>query len=752
VLDFGVAKTLDGGAGALAADSTGAPALATETGMIVGTPAYMSPEQARGQTVDKRSDIWAFGCVLYELLTGRHPFPGATPSERIAGVLEREPAMEALPPATPPRIRWLVQRCLRKDPRRRLHDLADARIELDEALNTPESDGAPAVAAAGRGRERADRRLFAWTAGAALAGIALGSGLGWLRGSDAVAPAPVYNTSLVLPEDVRPGANPAGRFTLSPDGRMLAISAADTSGRTLLWIRLLSSSVLQPLAGTDGASFPFWSPDSRSVGFIAQGKLKTVSLDGGAPTTLADVNILATSSWSKDNVILFTPAGGSPLHRISARGGASTPVTTLDRDSGDAQHWYPYFLPDGRRFLFFAVGSKARGVTDPRAVMLGSLDSPEVRQIVDTGSNAKYANGRLLYFRGGTLIAQPFDPETGTLSGEGAPVVEQVQIAGAGATGVAAAFSVSDGGQLVYQTGQVTRSRLKLFDRSGKETATLGDAADYGDVSLSPDGKRAAVSVADPLTGTRSIWVYDLARGIRERVSTDAQDDFAPTWSPVDSDVLVHSSRRTGGGIQLFRKLLRGNAPAELLYEDDLGKFAAGWSRDGRLLVYIAGGGIIARSDLWVLSVADRRAKPWLETQRVESQPQFSPDGRWIAYMAGPSTQAEIVVAPYPGPGAGRQVTTAGGQYPRWRRDGSEIYSISPDRSFLATAISTGNEVTIGASRRLFTVRTRPAARLDAFPYDVSADGKTFLINTFVEEPAVAPITLLANWPAGLKP
>ena len=754
VLDFGLAKALGPADGSAGSGLDGAPLdsptiAATDSGVILGTLAYMSPEQARGKPVDKRTDIWAFGCVLYELLSGRHPFPGKTMSDRIAAILEREPDLEAIPASTPARVQWLVRRCLEKDPRRRLHDIADARIELDEALGGSSESGRAAPTT------KYTREVIAWSAAAACLTALVGV-LTFTRepASPTASDTRTYNSSIVLQDDLRLGmtTNQPGRFTLSPDGRRLALVATDTTGRTLLWIRPLNTSVAQPLAGTEGAAFPFWSPDSRSIAFTAQGKLKTIDTSGGPPVTLADATLAATGSWNNDGVILYTPTGGSRIHRVSVSGGPPTPITTFDAAAGDAQHWYPFFLPDGRHFLFFAVGSKPGGLTDSRAVMVGSLDAKEpVKLLVQGGSNAKYANGHLVFMRGATLVAQAFDVDRLQLAGEPVPIAQQVQSAGSGASGGAGAFTVSDTGLLVYQSGVLTRSQLAWYDHEGKRGSALGDQADYGDVTLSPDGRRAAVSVADRSTGTRDLWLFDLARGIRERFTFDPGDEFAPIWSRRDGHRIAYAAARQGN-IHLYQKPSSGPGAEEVLLEDGLGKFAADWSADGQFIVYIGGGGIIGRSDLWILPLADRKAYPFLQTKFVESQAQFAPNGRWLAYMSRSSGEPEVYISAFPGHGETMQVSTRGGGWPRWRRDGKEIFYLAPDDTFTAVAVNaTGSGLVLGASRPLFKVRPRPFARLDAYPYDVSADGQRFLVNTFVEEPTAAAITLVVNWPGGLK-
>jgi serine/threonine protein kinase len=755
LLDFGLAKALEP---RVDADPSQSPTLTsdgTRVGVILGTAAYMSPEQARGQTLDKRTDIWSFGCVLYEMLTGRRPFPGETISETVAAIIGDEPDWAALPPALPGRVLWLLRRCLEKDSRRRLHDIADARIELDElgesattrsgALRDPTRSDDASVSA-----KKNTRELVAWiTAGALLVALAAALALGRGPAPDAASADRRTNTvSIILPDGLRalPG-NPAGRFALSPDGRRLAVVALDEIGRTMLWIRPLDTTVAQPLAGTEDASFPFWSPDSRFVAFLAQNKLKKIDASGGLPVTLCDADIRASGAWSKDNVILFTPKGGSPLFRVSASGGTPAPVTTLDADAGDSQHWFPSFLPDGRHFVYFVVGSKKRGVTDPRAIYLGSLDPGEpARQLVEGGANARYASGHLIYLRDGTLVAQPFDADRLELSGEPVPIVEKVQIAGAGSTGVAGAFSVSDTGVLAYQTAFTVRSQLAWFDRTGTSIGKLGDLADYAEASLSPDGTRAAVSVLDPVIGTRDIWLYDVARGTRERFTFDRGDDFAPVWSRPDGDRLAFSSRREGS-IHLYQRPSRGGGGEQLLFQDSLGKFVTHWSWDGRFLTYVGGGGILLRSDVWILPLSDRKAYPFLETTFAESQGQFSPDGRWIAYMSVESGQQEVYVQPFPGPGDKWLVSTAGGGWPRWRADGRELFYLAPDTSVVAVPVDgRGVRFDVGPGKPLVKVRLRPSVRLDAFPYDVTSDGQRFLINTFAEEAQSSTISLVVNW------
>jgi Tol biopolymer transport system component len=759
VLDFGVAKTF-----ASTDDAATVEQGRTEAGTVIGTAAYMSPEQTRGLSIDKRTDVWAFGCVLHEMLSGRPPFRGGTTSDTIVAVLNQDPDWTELAPHAPPRIQWLVRRCLQKDSKRRLHDIADARIELDDALA-----GEPAGLAERSGERAATGRVgrrerLAWIAATTVLAVLVGA-LALRRLPPADAPdVRVYQSSILLSDQLRvTGQDPGGRFALSPDGRHLALVASDASGQSMLWLRPLDGLVAQPLAGTEGASVPFWSPDSRSIAFVVRPSelaggshsvLKKVDITGGHALTLAEVSFGAPGAWSPDGVILFTPSGNAPLHRISSSGGTSSAVTALDTAKGEVQHSYPSFLPDGRHFLFSTLGSTSAGATAPGGVYVGDLEAAGApRLLVEGASHARYANGYLVYLEGATLFAQSFDPERLELAGEPVHVVDQVQRAALSGIGLSGAFTISNTGTLAYQASTLLRSRLAWFDRTGRQIREVGDPDDYEDLALSPDGTHAAVSVLDPSRVTRDLWIYDVDRGFRERFTSEPSDELAPVWS-TDGKRLIFSALR-GGSIRLFQKPAGGSDAERTLPADDLGlgRFAASWSRDGRFVLYVAGGRVIGRSDLWVLPL-DGTDKPhaFVDSQFVETQGQFSPDGRWVAFMSNTSGVPEIYVTPFPNPGDKIRVSTASGGWPRWRQDGREIFYLEGGRRMMAAALDgSGSGFRVGKVEPLFPVRTRPMTRLDAFPYDVTADGQRFLINTFVDDARPGAITLVVNWPEALK-
>ena len=749
VLDFGLAKTLEPPRIDDASASVTQTGAGTQIGVVLGTAAYMSPEQARGLASDKRTDIWAFGCVLYEMLAGHRAFTGRTMSDVIAGVLERQPDWTVLPTGMPPRIAWLLQRCLAKDSRERLQDIGDARIEIDEALRDPNRTFGSTSA------RNIKRERIAWTI-AACSVIAL---LAWVatnllrRPEESTQGIRSYSASIVLPEAVRlsSGQQPSGRFAVSPDGQRLALVGVDASGRSMLYIRPLHSRIPQPLAGTEGASFPFWSPDSRFVAFLAKQKLMRIDANGGDVATLHDAALGATGAWNSEGVILFTPQGNSPLFRISGNGGASTAATQLVEASGDVQHSFPFFLPDGRRFLYFVVGSK-EGRTVPRGTYVGSLDTPGPgKLVVEGGSNAKYANGDLLFLRSGVLFAQRFDIDRLEPVGQPISLVEHVQTTGASASEVTGAFSVSQTGVLAYQTASRVLSQLTWFDRKGNRGSTLGEPGDYVDVALSPDNTRVATSVLNPAQGmTRDVWTFDVARGLGERFTFDDGDDFGPNWSRPKGDRMFYSSLRQGR-IHLYEKPAQLAGTETLLLEDDLGKFNAYPSPDGQYVTYVAGGGIILRSDIWVMPLSGgKKPFPFVETNFIESQPQFSPDGRWIAFMSNKSGRNEVYATRFPTRENDNLISIAGGMHPRWSHDGKEIYYIASDGMLMATTVNGGgSQFVVGATQPLFRIRPR-TLRLDAYPYDVTANGQRFLVNTFLEE-VMPPISLVVNWP-GARP
>ena len=729
VLDFGLAKLVN------RVESGSSPSMsptlsvqATLAGVILGTAAYMSPEQARGKVVDRRTDVWAFGCVLFEMITGRRAFDtGESISDAVAAILRSEPNWSALPHTTPESLRRLLRRCLTKDPRERLHDIADARLELRDAL--AEEPLPPAVEVS------PTRRHLAWVVAAILTLVVLAVTLiRWpTRSADEQ---PAYKSALLLPD--RSGfRNFGGRLALSPDGRKLAFVAETAGGRRVLYMRRLDVGDERELADTQDASHPFWSPDSQNVAFIVDGTLKRVNAAGGPALTITPGAGASSGSWSPDDVILYAHETDGRIHRVAASGGASSPVTSPHPARKFDRHDTPFFLPDGRRFLYRSVGSEAH---------VASLDSPEQTQVLERATTTFFANGFLVFLRGATLMAQPFDPVSLATTGEATPLVEQVQIGPP--PGFTGAFSVSATGVLVYEAGVSPTSRLLWLDRSGKELGVLGDEGHYGYVQLSPDGRRVAVSVRDSSTSrNRDIWLYDVVRNVGSRFTTDRGDEFSPVWSP-DGSRLVYASTADAAGLDLYVKGILGDVREQPLRRTpgvNVSEIPASWSSDGRFMLYRTPP---PNSDLWILPLAeDATPKPFANTRFRELDGEFSPDGQWVAYTSDETGRSEVYLAPIATPGAKVLVSSAGGELARWRRDGQELFYITPDDRLMAVTVRKGSS-DVGEPRAMFSTSL---VRGTSFPYAISGDGQRFLVNAPGKHAAPLPVTLLVNWPATIS-
>jgi Tol biopolymer transport system component len=558
--------------------------------------------------------------------------------------------------------------------------------------------------------------------------------------------APLVRFSILPPEKTAfiftASAN-MGPPALSPDGRRLAFNATSADGKIQTWIRSLDTLTAQPLEGMEGSLFPFWSADGRFLGFFAGGKLKKIDASGGPPLTLSDAPSAFGGTWNRDGVIVFSPSGGGPLQKVSAAGGASTPVTSLDQARHETSHRWPWFLPDGRHFLYLAAAGERS------SIRVGSLDGGESKPVLENQFKAVYAQGYLLFVRETTLMAQPFDARRLVTTGDALPVAEQVMAAPGALHGV---FSVSENGFLVYWTGTSRTTQLAWFDRSGKQTGTLGDPATVMALEFSSDRASVAAAIMDPATRNQDIWIYDVARGLKTRFTFDPAEERNAAWSPDDRSLVFCSNPK--GHFDLFRKQANGVGNEELLFADGLEKYPTSWSPDGKFLLYFSDGDPKTKDDLWVLPMTPERSgearKPFsfAQTPFNENWGQFSPDGRWIAYQSDESQRAEIYVAPFPGPGGKRQISTAGGSEPRWRQDGKEIYYLAPDGHLMAAAVSVkGDVLDVGAVSPLFVV-----ARVGGgYRYDVSADGQHFLVRAPTTATAAQPLTVVQNWTALLK-
>jgi serine/threonine protein kinase/Tol biopolymer transport system component len=721
VLDFGLAKAMtpDFDAGGAPA---GAPDGPTPEGVVAGTPTYMSPEQARGQRVDERSDIWAFGCVLYELLTARSAFGRATIAETLVAILEREPDWELLSPTVPAGIRRVLRRCLEKDRRRRLHHIADARIEIEDAARDAEAFDVPQVSASPR-----RWGLIVSTAVLTLAVIAVMASW-WLRPS-------ADRGDQRVAEITTPWTSDLWAFALSPDGRRIAY-VADHEGQPALWVRSLDAAGARVLPGTERARGPFWSADSRSIGFFADSNLRRIEARGGAPQTVTYALAGTNGTWGSDGTILFSSTPVPALRRVNAAGGNVEPVTTPATDS--TGHRHPQFLPGGRQFLFFVGGP------DPvRGVYLGTLESADVTRLLASDTQAEYlAPGWLVFVRQGTLLAQRFDVSRRTLRGEPMTVADAVSfdpISGSGA------FSTSTAGVIAYRAGRPPVTRLSWFDRSGKAHGTLGPPEQSGlsTFTLSPDGRRVAAERT--LQNATDVWLLDTTRQTRFTHGAGGNIARVPVWSR-DGGRLAFESVGSHS-IRLSMKRLSGDVDEHILFDSPEVKVPCDWSPDGRLLMYYVPDPKTG-TDLWVLSEGKQEPSLFLRTSANELWGQFSPDGRWVVYQSNETGQYEIYVRPFAKPGEPVPISTAGGVYPRWSRDGKELYFIAPDAKMMAVPIrATAEAIDAGVPVALFQTR-RVGGGSNVIgrghQYDVGRDGR-FIINVDAEASA-PPLTLLWNW------
>ena len=720
----------------------------TQAGMILGTAAYMSPEQARGLPVDKRADVWAFGVVLFEMLTGTRLFEGATVSDTLAFVITKNPDWTILPATTPAAVRRLLRRCLEKDRKRRMADAADVRLEIEEALTappTPEGVTAAATAPAPRG----------WLGGMAALAVAtvliIALGVPAVRHLLEKGPPASGSVQFTIPppENARFGGPEAGgtgsatQLAVSPDGRYVVFVALGERGAQL-WMRPLGAIAAQPLPGTEDATFPFWSPDSRFVAFFSPGKLKKIPAAGGPPVTLCDAVAGRGGSWSRDNVILFNSGGGLPLHRVSSAGGEAVAVSVLDAEYGESAHRWPQFLPDGRHFLYTAVVGTCCPAAKPARIKIGALDNTDTATLFEAESSVVYASGHLFFNRDGTLMAQPFDADARRLTGEAFLLAEHLASEGSRY----ASFSVSDTGVLLYANGlsQNGARRLTWVDRDGKTLGTLGEPGVYRSPRLSPDNQRVVVEIISRVQPAPDIWILD-TDGRQTRLTFDEGPDNESVWSPDGVYVAFQGNRQ--GGQTMRRRLASGEGDEEELIKGGtkdrapLNAMPSSWSPDGRFIAYTRSS---VAQDVWVLPLfGDRQPFPFVQEAANETNAEFAPDGRWMAYDSTLSGQTDVYVRPFP-PASGQfQISKGGGNQPRWRADGKELFFVDPGGTLMAVPIDTTRGFEVGVPRALF--RRGVSGSIPGRYYDVAKDGKRFLVNRPLEEAAPTPITVVVNWP-----
>ncbi len=733
LMDFGLAKAsavapISGMTATFATPEASHPL--TAVGMVVGTFQYMSPEQVEGKEADSRSDIFALGAVLYEMATGKRAFSGKSHASIVAAILASEPQpISAVQPMSPPALDRVVKGCLAKDPDERWQTAHDVKLQLQWIAEGGSQAGIPAPVS----KRRRLSHNVAWVVAAVCALAAIGLAVPRIfRSAPVVHP---MRVSILSPAD---NSFKPFDIAISPDGSKFAFAAVDKNGKTQLWVRAMDSESAQPLAGTDGAQFPFWSPDSQTIGFFADGKMKRLEASGGGLQVLADATTPRGGTWNQDGVILFSPGAAGGLSRVSASGGTVEQVTTLDPKKNEDSHRWPCFLPDGQHFVFLVRSGLTTGATQLYGSSLGSKDKT---LIVDSGGRPGCAQpGYLLFVRGSNLMAQHFDQKRLQLSGNPTPVVEQL---GRDYT-FSAAYTVSRNGMMVAHNGGVSTSVLTWYDRTGKAGDVLG-TDNFNVTRFSPDGRILSTSIYDN-SGGEDIWLLDLARGVRTRFTFGPALSDDPVWSP-DGKMIVFDSNRTGT-YAIYEKPSNGTQKEELVFADPAIKFTTSWSSDGKyvLMDHIAPDAQ-GKTSIWVIPMfGDHKAYPLIANDFNNTYSQFSPDGHWVAYDSNESGRDEIYAVAFPNPTARFQISTTGGANAQWRVDGKELFYTDADNKIMAVDIAAhGDALQIGTPHALW------APRLQAVnpPY-ATADGKRFLVNELPLQ-STSHLSLTLNWDAELK-
>jgi eukaryotic-like serine/threonine-protein kinase len=733
LMDFGLAKQAETAPLAAAlTEMTMEQSKLTGEGTIVGTFQYMAPEQLEGKEADARTDIFALGELIYEMVAGKPAFAGKSRASLIASILTNDPPpITQLQPMTPATLERVVKKCLAKDPEERWQSASDLASELKWIV---EGGSSAALPIAGAGAKRHNRVAWVSTVVASVVALAFAALYFWHSGQ------PLYPIRTFIPPPADTAfiffGDAAGPLVLSPDGRNLVFLASTVSGAPRLYLRPLDALEARPLPGTENAMFPFWSPDGRMIGFFADGKLKTTDIQGGGAIPICDAPNSRGGSWGPDGTILFAPEFRSALYRVPAGGGTPVQVTRMD-ESRHTSHRWPFFLPDGKHFLYLAINHQ-NPQDENDAIYYASLDGKQNQLLLHAFSNAQYASGLLLYLRNGVLEAQSFAPESGKLVGDPHPVASGVTDDGSTWRGI---FTVSSNGMLAYSGGAQSQSQLAWFDRSGKQLGTVGEKVPGlggGTIRLSPSGDRVAFPIQGSVT---DIWVMDVIRGVRTRLTFGPVGNGNPAWSPDGKWIAYDTISKQGSLIN--RRPAAGGGEEVLLPEGSPPRNLADWSRDGKYLLYEKGA-LGTRQEIWAAPLSGgQQPFPVVPPGAFYSNsPRFSPDGRWVAYQSNESGRVEIYVVPFRGGQGKWQVSTSGGAFPVWRGDGKEIFYVSADGLLTAVPIvATPDQIQPGKPQPLF--------RAAADAYDISPDGKRLLLDV-VGDQNIKPITVVLNWTAEL--
>jgi eukaryotic-like serine/threonine-protein kinase len=760
IMDFGLAKLQQ---------KAGTSRL-TKAGSTIGTLGYMSPEQVQGDEVDHRTDIFSLGVVLYELLGGQLPFKGVHETAILYEIVNVDaPPLSSIRPDIDPELDRIILECLDKDRDERYQSAKELSKDLKrfkresgrqrisrtsmvrEAYTPPSTTGEiisrpsgvispePVPPAEHRRAAFINRRKMPWLI-ASISILVAAASIVYVTVFMPVSDRQVIRSFVMAPANTRFNTELGGHLAISPNGQILAFVATDSTGKDQLWVRTLSSLAPLPLPGTDGVSQPFWSPDSRHIGFFANGKLKRIEASGGPALTICDAPQGRGGSWNRDGIIVFAPSNAAGLSKVAAAGGIPVPITTLDSSRQEVNHRWPWFLPDGEHFLYVDQTSNA-GQSENDAIFVGSLDSTVHKLVVHAASNMAFASGRLLFLRQENLVAQTFNTSALELEGEAVPIAEQIVYSSLRSKGI---FSVSQNGILLYQSGTELAAQLTWFDRQGKSISTVGDKRSLYTASLSSDGKRIAVDSFDPQSKNTDIWLYDLTRGVTTRFTYDQATDVIPVWSP-DGKTLIFGSDRKGHN-DLYRKNSNGTGTEEVVWESSLNKFATSWSADGNYLSVSTTGDPKTKWDIWILPLTgDRTPMKFLQTEFSEWIGSFSPDARWIVYMSNESGRYEVYVRPFQAEGGKWQISTSGGDSPLWSRDGRKIYFVTGAKFMEVDVSTTGSTFQASTPRTVFELEH---GQVDF--RDVTADGQRILLNVISGEVS-APATLVTNWDMDAK-
>jgi serine/threonine protein kinase/sugar lactone lactonase YvrE len=738
ILDFGLAKALD--TDVSSTDISSSPTIsrmATQAGIILGTAAYMSPEQAKGKSVDRRTDIWAFGCVVYEMLTGKMAFSGETVTDTLAAVIKSEPDWSLLPPNTPPAIRNLLVRCLKKDAKQRLQAIGDARIAIDEVVSGAPQDSSPFIPSA---VPVPSTRWWIVAAAALLALAAVGGALLWLR-----LPQPIALDAYILPPEktsfTLTSDDAAGPVVLSKGGKQIAFVAADDKGNDRIYVRDLDNREARLVPGTEGAEYPFWSTDGKSLGFSSSGKLRRVGVSGGPVLDICNAVRPRGGTWGADGTILFAPDATSSIFRVSASPG-STPVQVTTLDAAHTTNRWPVLLPDGKHFLYFATNHSDPRASASNGIYFASLDGRENRFVEPAESNAVFASGRLLWVLNGDLLAQAFNPSTGRTSGEAMAVAQGV---GINFSTWRAAFDASDNGVLVYQPGLATgNTTLQILKRDGKLEGTLNEASRVQDFRISPDGHKAAALTGDTLP---NIWILDLDKGTRVRFTFEATAD-GMAWSG-DGRQLYYVFR--GKPYRIYRQEVGGSGKKELVLESANALHVSDVSADGKYLLFAQAYGNLSLTT-WVMPLAGGgQARPLVDEALAAYSARFSPDDKWVLYHTTETGHYDLYATSLLR-GGKLQLTSNGAERSRWSGDGKAIYFATMDGSVFEMPVTeTDDSLQPGILQLLFKGSTLSATSFFGVSWDVMRDGQRFLVNTAGQQTDGTAAVIVLNWPARLK-